>query len=261
MFETLLFSLKDNIATITFNRPTVMNCFDNKMADELEALTEQVKTDNTIHAVCLNGAGNLFMAGGDLRFFHEGMDKMPAGVTKIIRTLNASILNLMHMPKPVLASVHGSVAGVGVSFMLACDLVIAAEDTKFTLAYSGVGISPDGGASYNLPRLVGPKKAMEWILLSEIFDARTAHSHGLINWLVPTEKLAEETQRLLTRLAKGPRHSYAQAKQLVNNSWQHSLETHLEHEAKAFATCSVTEDFKIGVTSFLQKKKPEFGVR
>src|ERR1700733_12055067 len=121
---------------------------------------------------------------------------MPAEVMDIIRTLNISITNLMQMSKPVLASVHGSVAGVGISLMSACDLVIAAENTKFTMAYSGLGISPDVGASWTLPRLVGTKKAMEWILLPDIFDAHTAEKHGLINWVVPPEKLAEETQRI-----------------------------------------------------------------
>lgn len=258
MSETLLFSVTDNIATITFNRPKVMNCFDKTMSDELEILTEQVRSDASIRAVLLNGAGPLFMAGGDIHFFHENIDSMPAGVIQIVRKLNASIANLMQMPKPVLASVHGSVAGVGVSLMMACDLVIAADNTKFTMAYSGIGISPDGGASYNLPRLVGTKKAMEWILLSDLFDAQTAQAYGLINWVVAADKLAEETQRLLKRLAQGPTQSYARSKQLVNNAWKNSLETQLEQEGRSFEACSITTDFKTGVASFLHKKRPEF---
>lgn len=258
MTETLLFSVKDRIATISFNRPNAMNSFDRQMADELEALTEQVRLDSSIHAVLLNGAGQLFMAGGDIRFFHDTLEQMPKGVMKIVRTLNASIINLMRMPKPVVASVHGSVAGVGVSLMMACDLVIAAEQTKFTMAYSGIGISPDGGASFNLPRLVGSKKAMEWLMLSDVFDAQTALTQGLVNWVVPGDKLAEETQKLLTRLAKGPTQSYAQVKRLVNTTWQNSLETHLEQEGVSFESCSATADFKAGVTGFLHKSKPEF---
>lgn len=258
MPETLLFSVTDNIAAITFNRPAMMNAFDNVMADELEELTERLRADNSIRAVLLNGAGHLFMAGGDIKFFHDGLDKMPAGVMKIVRTLNTSIVNLMQMPKPVLASAHGSVAGVGVSLMLACDLVIAAENTKFTMAYSGIGISPDGGASYNLPRLVGSKKAMEWLLLSDIFDAQEAKTHGLINWIVPQEKLADETNKILKRLANGPTQSYIRIKQLVNETWQRSLEGQLEREGRAFEACSITSDFKSGVNGFLTKKRPEF---
>jgi len=258
MTGTLLFSVSNGIATISFNRPAAMNSYNKEMGEELEEITEQVKTDASIRAVLLNGAGPLFMAGGDIQFFHDGLDKMPSGVMKIVRTLNASILNLMHMPKPVLASVHGSCAGVGMSFIMACDLVIAAENTKFTMAYSGIGIVPDGGAGFNLPRIVGPKKALEWIFFPDLFDARTAELHGLVNWVVPQDKLAAETQIILNRLAHGPTQSYAHAKRLVNESWQCGIETHLEREGRAFEACSVTADFRAGVTGFLNKKKPEF---
>lgn len=258
MLDTLLFSKTDNIATITFNRPAAMNSFDKKMADELQMVTDQVRADSTIRAVLLNGAGKLFMAGGDLNFFSQNLDSMPSCVMGIVRALNSSIINLMQMPKPVLASVHGSVAGVGLSLMSACDLIIAADNTKFTMAYSGIGISPDGGASYNLPRLAGTKKAMEWILLSDLFDAQTAQIHGLINFVVPSEKLSEETQRLMTRLANGPTQSYIHAKKLVNQTWHNSLEAQLEQEGRSFEACSVSADFRTGVTRFLQKAKPEF---
>ncbi|MEO8402724.1 MAG: enoyl-CoA hydratase-related protein [Gammaproteobacteria bacterium] len=258
MTDTLLFTVADNIATISFNRPAAMNCFNRIMADELESITEQIKLDHSIRAVLLKGAGQLFMAGGDIHFFYETLDKMPGGVMKIVRTLNASIMNLMQMPKPVLASVHGSVAGVGLSFMLACDLVIAADNTKFTMAYSGIGISPDGGASFTLPRTVGAKKAMEWMLFPDLFDAQTALTHGLINWSVPPEKLTEETEHKLKHLANGPTQSYAHVKHLLNETWNHGLETQLEHEGRSFEACTMTTDFKAGVTSFVKKKKPEF---
>jgi 2-(1,2-epoxy-1,2-dihydrophenyl)acetyl-CoA isomerase len=254
MFETLLLSIKDNIATITFNRPAAMNSFNNQMADELKVLTEQIRNDNNIRVVLLKGAGPLFMAGGDIRFFYERLESMPAGVMDIVQTLNISITNLMEMTKPVLASVHGSVAGVGVSFIMAADLVISADNTKFTMAYSGIGASMDGGASFNLPRLVGIKKAMEWSLLSDIFDAETAKAYGLINWVVPQNKLVSETENILHRLAKGPSQSYACIKRLMNETWQHSLKTQLENEAHAFAACSATDDFKNRVTRFLEKK-------
>lgn len=256
--NTLLFSVKDNIARISFNRPNAMNSFDKIMAAELEMITEQVRLDQSIRVVLLNGTGHLFMAGGDIRFFSETLDDMPAGVRKMARTLNASITNIMRMPKPVVASVHGSVAGVGMSFMMACDLVIAAANTKFTMAYTGIGITPDGGASFNLPRLVGSKKAMELILLSDVFDAEKAQSYGLVNRVVPQDQLDAETDSLLAKLAKGPTQSYARAKSLVNETWNKSLETHLEDEAEAFEVCSSTRDFKIGVSSFLNKVKPEF---
>jgi 2-(1,2-epoxy-1,2-dihydrophenyl)acetyl-CoA isomerase len=237
MSDTMLFSITDHIATISFNRPAAMNSFDKQMGDELLVI---------------------FMAGGDIRFFHENMDVMPEGVMHIVRALNASILNLTQMAKPVIASVHGSVAGVGMSLMMACDLAIAAENTKFTMAYSGIGISPDGGAAYHLPRLVGTKKAMEWILMSDVFDASAALAHGLINWVVAPDQFAAETQRLATRMANGPTQSLASAKQLVNESWQLNLESHLEREGRAFERCTTTTDFREGVSGFLKKSKPQF---
>lgn len=258
MFETLLYSVNNNIATISFNRPDHMNSFNNVMGEELESLTNQIRLDPTIKTVLLNGAGSLFMAGGDIHFFHTILDNIPQGVMKIIRTLNASIINLMQMSKLVVASVHGSVAGVGMSFMLACDLIIAADNTKFTMAYSGLGISPDGGASYNLPRLAGSKKAMELMLFSEIFDANTALQHGLLNWVVPSNELESSTIKLLNKLTKGPTQSFASVKKLVNTTWNNNLESQLELEAKAFEKCSASQDFKEGIKSFLQKKKPEF---
>ncbi len=258
MTETLLFSKQENIATITFNRPSVMNTFDARMADELAFVLKEVTNDDSIRAVLLNGAGHLFMAGGDIQFFHDHLDKMPTGVMEIINALNFSITQLMSMPKPVLASVHGSVAGVGVSLMMACDLVMAAENTKFTMAYSGLGISPDGGASYNLPRMVGAKKAMEWLLLSDIFNANEAKSYGLINWVVPPDQLKEQTSHLMQRLANGPTKSYANTKKLVNHTWQHALEKQLEIEGLAFKACTTSADFRSGVTNFMKKTRPVF---
>lgn len=258
MYETVIFSVSDHIATIAFNRPDVLNSFDEAMADELVLVTDEIRSNSSIRAVLLCGSGNTFMAGGDINFFYDRLETMPRGVMKIVRALNASILNLMQMPKPVLASVHGSVAGVGMSFLLASDLVIAAQTTKFTMAYSGIGISPDGGASFHLPRLVGVKKAMEWLLLSDIFDAEEAKQTGLINWSVPDESLKEQTQKILNRLANGPTQSYRQVKKLVNETWSMDLSTQLEQEGRSFEICSVTSDFKSGVTSFLQKKRPDF---
>ena len=258
MTKTVLLAIAGPIATITFNRPEAMNGFNKQMADEFAQITAQVREDRTVRAVLLQGAGQLFMAGGDIHFFHQQLDTMPAGVMEIVRTLNAAILDLMHMPKPVLACVQGSVAGVGMSFMMAADLVMAADTTKFTLAYGGLGISPDGGASYNLPRLAGTKKALELIMLSELFDADTARQYGLVNWVVPAAVLTEQAAKLITKLANGPTQAYGQAKRLVNQSWDNSLAAQLEAEGHAFAFCSATEDFKTGVRSFLRKEKPVF---
>lgn len=258
MSDAVLLNVENNIATLAFNRPIAWNSFNFELAEKLESLTDKVRHDQTIRAVCLRGEGETFMVGGDLKFFKEKMNQMPEGVMKIVRTLNASILNLMKMPKPVLACVQGSVAGVGMSLMLACDLVIAAEQTKFTMAYSGIGISPDGGASFNLPRMIGTKKAMALMLLSEVFNEKNALELGLVNWIVTKEQLHSEAQKLLTRLAQGPTQSYASIKKLLYQSTSNQLEQQLENEGLEFERCSITADFNEGVESFLNKKKPKF---
>lgn len=258
MTKTISLEIKDSIASIIFNRPEAMNSFNGEMAEELEMITHQVQIDKAVRAVLLKGAGALFMAGGDLRYFKDNLASMEKVVMITARRLNACIQNLMYMPKPVLAAVHGSVAGVGMSLMMACDLVIAAENTKFTMAYSGIGASADGGASFNLPRHVGLKKAMEIILLSEVFDAKTAQSIGLINWVVPDDQLTQQAEKILNRLVQGPTQAYAQIKKLINQYTENDLAKHLELEGESFAKCAVTEDFKEGITSFLQKKKANF---
>jgi len=258
MSSTVKLEKQGSIATITFNRPDKMNSFNLAMADDMEAVTEDVMLDDKIRAVILKGEGKLFMAGGDLKYFAENLKTMPAGILHIIRQLKSSMFNLRNMNKPVLAAVHGSVAGVGVSFMLAADLVIAADDTKFTLAYTGIGTSPDGGVSYMLPRLVGTKKAMELMMLSELFDAKTALQHGLINWVAPGDQLFDQVNAIATRLANGPTKAFANVKRLVNHTWDNSFETQCELEALSFAECSATQDFTAGVSAFVSKKKPEF---
>jgi len=258
MTQTVLCNKQNSIAEIIFNRPEAMNSYNKEMADELLIAAKDVAKDQSIRAVVLKGAGNLFMAGGDIQFFYENLKILDSKVGEIIETLNKTIFSFMTMPKPLLASVHGSVAGVGVSLMSACDLVIAAKDTKFTTAYSGLGISPDGGATYNLPHIVGTKKAMEWLLLSEIFSADIAKEHGLINWVVDSAELEKTTQKLMLQLSNGPTMSFARTKRLVNQSLYNDLRKHLEMEGKSFEECTKSQDFKSGVEGFLQKTKPTF---
>lgn len=258
MSDTVLLSVSNNIAILTFNRAEAMNSLNLDMAIELAAKTEQVLFDNSIRAVLIRGAGNLFMAGGDIRFFNQTLDTMPKGVLNLVRTVNGVISNIIQSPKPVVACVHGSVAGIGMSFMMAADLVIAGANTQFTMAYSKLGINPDGGATYFLPKIVGHKKAMELALMSDVINANQAQDLGLINWIAPEDQLEEKTTQLLHKLAQGPTQAYALTKQLIRQSGYNSLEQQLEAEAAAFAQLSQSKDFRTGVAGFLNKTKPEF---
>jgi 2-(1,2-epoxy-1,2-dihydrophenyl)acetyl-CoA isomerase len=258
MSDTVLYSMSDGVATITLNRPSVMNALDAAMIVQLRAACERAEQDTAARAVVLRGAGPAFLAGGDVSFFHANLSRMPELVRQGGAELHHAILALRRAPKPVLASVHGTVAGAGVSLMAAADLALAAEGTQFMLAYSRIGASPDGGATYFLPRLVGSRKALELMLLSDAVDAREAIRIGLINRVAGAERLAAETEAIARRLAQGATLAFAETKRLVNQTHDQALAAQLDAEVEAFARCAATRDFAEGVTAFVEKRKPNF---
>ena len=201
------------------------------------------------------------MAGGDLKWFHGLLaGRAPAEIRAqfeaFIGEVHPLIVSLRRMPKPVVASVRGAAAGFGMSLMMACDLALAADDAYFTLAYTLIGATPDGGSTYALPRLVGQKKAMEIALLGERFDARAAERLGLVNRVVAAASLEAETERLAAQLAAGPAAVYARTKALINRSLERTLESQLQEEAERFAESAAEPDFAEGLRAFLEKRKP-----
>ena len=257
MSDVVKVSVTEGIATIALNRPHVLNAMDGEMMQELRPAAERLEKDASVRAVVIKGEGGAFMAGGDVAVFQQHLAELPELIVTWGREMHAAFLALRRMGKPVLASVHGAVAGAGFSLMCAADLAIAAAGTRFTLAYANIGASPDGGSTYFLPRLVGYKKAMEMILLPDRFDAQTALASGLVNWVVPEDKLVEETLRIAKRLAAGPTGAFAEAKRLVNGSLD-GLGAQMEHELQAFSRCARGADLKEGVTAFVEKRKAVF---
>lgn len=260
--QHLLVEVNDGIGTITFNRPAALNALSGQMTDELIEATSRFERDAAVRCVVIRGAGEHFMAGGDIKGFHKSLTEDREGhLARLeMRVVKAhqTIYQLRRMAKPVLASIQGAAAGFGVSMVLASDLAIASDDAFFTLAYRHIGLSADGGATYFLPRIVGERRALEIALLGERFTAATAREIGMLNWVVPRAQLAEETAKLARKLADGPTVALGRAKQLIRASLDNSWDEQSHREAEGLAAAAATEDHLEGVKAFVEKRKPMF---
>ncbi|HJV25261.1 MAG TPA: enoyl-CoA hydratase-related protein [Aromatoleum sp.] len=263
MSSNVLLEVTNRVATLTLNRPEQLNALSTAMMEDLLAEVRRLRDMKDVDVVVVAGAGDHFMAGGDLKDFSTQLHLGPQARLVAFRALiekyiNPSVEMLQSMPQPVIAKVRGACAGFGMSMMLGCDLVVCADNTKFTTAYSAIGLPADGGMTYFLPRVVGARKAMELMLLADRFDAAEAQRLNLVNRVVPLAELDAETDKLVARLQSGPRFAYGEIKRLLAASHDNKLESQLQSEAEAFGRCGGTEDFAEGVTAFLAKRKPEF---
>jgi len=253
---------ENGVATLTMNRPDSRNALSMDMRKLLCEALHEVELDTAVRCVVLKGEGDHFMAGGDVKGMGESIKKSPEEIRKEfmlrIHDLHPIMFAMRRMPKPIIASCRGAAAGAGVSIALAWALVIASEEAFFTLAYCKIGTSPDGSSSFHLPRAVGIKKAMEIALLGDRFDANTAKDIGMINFVVPSNDLESETKKLAKRLADGPTHVYGNTKALFYRSLESEFESQLQAEAEYFSDCASRNDFKEGVTAFIEKRSPNF---
>ena len=264
MSGAVLLDVSDGVGTLTFNRPSALNTMDVAAMQAFRAAVDGIAADASIEVVIIAGAGDHFMAGGDIREFngivtaHPPLDRLRQFQSMIETWINPAIVQLQNLHQPVIAKVRGACAGIGLSFMAGCDLVVAAGDAQFSTAYASIGLSPDGGASWFLPRIVGTRRALELLLLAERFDAATAQSLGLVSRVVPPAELDVAVADLVARLKAGPRHAYGEIKRLVHASGANSLDMQLAQEAAAFGRCSATNDFGEGIAGFIEKRKPQF---
>jgi len=258
---SVLYRRQDSIVTLTLNRPETLNAMNEPMMAEIERILIELEADTEVRAVVLTGAGRAFSSGGDQkRRPGEGQQPFFDGDLggALIERLNRCILRMQRLEKPIIGSINGVAAGAGLNIALATDLRIAADTARFGEVFTRVGLVPDGGGTYFLPRLVGTAKAMEMILLADIIDAQEALRIGLVNLVVPAEQLENETLKLAERLAQGPTVAYGLAKTGLYQGLGMSLEDVLNMEARNQAIAVRTPDRAEGVAAFLEKRPPRF---
>jgi 2-(1,2-epoxy-1,2-dihydrophenyl)acetyl-CoA isomerase len=261
--EKVLYEVNGHSATITINRPECLNALDGETIRALYQSAITAGSDPQVRVVLITGAGRGFCAGGDIKDMMTqalaNPDKSPAVATKeTAGVLHMLIAELRRMPKPVVTAINGPCAGAGVGIALAGDIVWASESASFNLAYTKIGLSPDGGTTYLLPRAVGEKMAMELYLTSRKVESSEAVKIGLVTKVLPDPEFMLGVAELVGKLAAGPTKSYAEAKTLVTRSLREGLETQMEMETQGLARTVLSEDFMEGVSAFVGKRPAEF---
>jgi 2-(1,2-epoxy-1,2-dihydrophenyl)acetyl-CoA isomerase len=262
MNETVLLARAGPVATLTLNRPDALNVLDEAMVDALIPAAADVAADPGIRVLVVQGAGKHFMAGGDIRTFARESSRPPderqRSFQRLVERVHVAVETLARMPQPVVARVQGAVAGFGLSLMNACDLAIASDDAYFAAGYRQIGITPDGGGTWSLPRIVGQRRALGILLLGERFGAADALAMGLVNRVVPLAELDAAVEAVARALADGPREALSATKRLLRDSLDRTLSGQLQAEAVSFGRLSATDDFVEGVAAFLEKRLPRF---
>ncbi|HTR69502.1 MAG TPA: enoyl-CoA hydratase-related protein [Mycobacteriales bacterium] len=258
MSDEIDFVVTDGVATITLDRPQALNALTVALKESLLGALQMARTDDLVRAIVLTGAGRGFCVGQDLAEHAAGLTAGDTELTTVTEHYNPIIEALTSLPKPVIAAVNGPAAGAGAALAFACDIRIAAEEASFLMAFARVGLGPDSGASWTLPRLVGSGRALAMLLLAEPVAAQAALEMGLVSAVVPSADLLGVAGALATKLATGPAVAYAAIKDTVKFSASHSLRESLANEAVAQARCGATIDHPNAVNAFLAKEPAAF---
>jgi 2-(1,2-epoxy-1,2-dihydrophenyl)acetyl-CoA isomerase len=257
-YKTLLFDVRDGIAHIMLNRPEAANSINLEFARDLMHAVLRCDEDPSIRAVVMSGKGNLFCGGGDIRTFDSQGSHIASYIKEVTAYLHLAISRLMRMDAPVVAAVHGSAAGAGMSLAIACDIVVATESAKFRVAYTRIGLTPDGSLSYFLPRIVGLKRALELTLTNRILSAQEALDWGIVTKVVPDQGLMTEAFAFAEQFASGAPKALGASKRLLHGGWTETLETQMEHESQTIANMARLSDSHEGLKAFLEKRTPKF---
>lgn len=257
-YITLLFEVRDSVAHVTLNRPDAANSLNMQMARDLMDVMLRCDSDPAVRAVVLTATGKMFCAGGDLKSFAAEREAVGEHVKEVTTYLHAAISAMARMDAPVVGAINGVAAGAGMSLACACDVVIATESARFTMAYTRAGLTPDGSSTYYLPRRVGLSRALELTLTNRVLSAQEALAWGIVNWVVPDTDFPTRTEALASELAAGPTGAFGTAKHLLWNGWNTTLETQMAAESWAVAAQAQSADAREGITAFLEKRPPRF---
>jgi 2-(1,2-epoxy-1,2-dihydrophenyl)acetyl-CoA isomerase len=259
-YDTIQLEMRGAVCLLTLNRPDRLNALDVQVANDFKAAVSEA-LERGARAIVLTGAGRAFSAGGDLREMQEIAKKegrVEAFFDEPLRRLNEAILLIRESPVPFVAAVNGVASGGGCNLALACDLVIAAESARFNQAFIKIGLTPDCGGTFILPRLVGWKRATELLFTGELISATAAVKMGMINSVTPDGELMSTAMAMAEKLAQAPTAAIAQIKRLLEASAANDLRSHLELERETQIESGKTKDFVEGVSAFLEKRPPRF---
>jgi len=254
LFETILYEVRNGVAYLTLNRPDKLNAFTEQMNSEIQKALKQAAADDEVRCLVITGAGRAFCSGEDLGGVTEELDH-----GEVLRKRYAPMMKMLHrFEKPVVAALNGVAAGAGMSLALACDFRLASEKASFVQAFIHVGLIPDAGNLYYLPRLIGHAKALELAVLGEKVTANQALDLGLVTKVIAEDVWEQEVQAFAERLASMPTKAIGLIKRYMNESWHASFENYLEKEAHGQRIAGLTADHKEGVRAFLEKRKSQF---
>jgi 2-(1,2-epoxy-1,2-dihydrophenyl)acetyl-CoA isomerase len=254
----VLVDIRDGVAWLMLNNPGNGNAIDVPMAVALEEAMGRCEKDASVRAVVIAGAGKMFCSGGDLKTIRGAGDDAPAYVAEILRHLHEALAGIARISAPVIAGVHGSAAGAGFALAIACDFVVAAKSSRFLMAYTAAGLTPDGSSSYFLPRLIGLRRTLELTLRNRRLSADEAREWGLINEVVDDDALTAHVTRLATELADGPTQAFGDAKRLLRTSLENNLASQMKREAETLCRALKGDEAATGLAAFAEKKTPKF---
>jgi 2-(1,2-epoxy-1,2-dihydrophenyl)acetyl-CoA isomerase len=257
--KTIDYAVSDAVATVCLNRPDVRNAIDMQVAEETLDVARRIAADDSIRAVLICGNGPALTVGGDIDYFlARSSERFGALLAQMTTPFHEAFRVLSRIDAPIVTAAHGAVAGGGLGYVYAADLVIAAEDTKFVTAFAALGLSGDGGGTWHLPRLIGARRAAEAYLRNRPIDAAEALEWGLINEIVPAEKLRSHAEGVARELANGPTRGFARMRALLRDAWRNDLSTQLQAETEALRYTGDTADAASAITDYAAKRRAEF---